>query len=316
MNKKLAIGLASTAVLILGALGFAFAKRRKSEDNTGFVDNMPRITDTELNPFIKFAKVFRPVVKQKIEDNTINKEILLTSNESITLKSTIDVASGNLYRPTVVWLVNGERKDGQQTITTQKGVDTITTTLNIPYIGQKSIVKLSYIVPTGIDDEGQPTSTTQFDGGTVSILPSKQEAINQTITRDAWESFGWVGGQNIGGKSMSGLHIFNGNDGKFKVGDFVEVLVKKGDTSYNGFHRVAKLGTDDDAKYPEYINTMITLDTPKKGQAEGLVRRASGTFVASNNGQVVQLGTDNPVVSGGGESVTITLGADGINYKF
>lgn len=93
-----------------------------------------------------------------------------------------------------------------------------------------------------------------------------------------WQPFGWVGGQNVDGKSMSGLHIYDGNNGKFKVGDFVEVKVLRGDKSYDGVHRIAKLGTDDDAKYPEYKNSMITIDFPKKGQADGVVRNTNLEF--------------------------------------
>lgn len=127
------------------------------------------------------------------------------------------------------------------------------------------------------DDEIDSGSSGADTGGSASDSQSGNTAsVSDGVTETKygeWQPFGWVGGQTINGESMSGLHIYQGNNGKFKVGDFVQVDVKIGDKIYNGIHRIAKLGTDDDVAYPEYINTMITIEIPKRGQAEGRVRK-------------------------------------------
>jgi hypothetical protein len=93
------------------------------------------------------------------------------------------------------------------------------------------------------------------------------------LTRKRWYKFGWVGGQNVNGKNMLGLHLYEGN-GKFKVGDTVEVVVENGDKAYEGYQTIALIGADDGT----YKDSMITIDIPKngvgaEGQASGKVRK-------------------------------------------
>jgi len=135
----------------------------------------------------------------------------------------------------------------------------------------------------------------------------KPESNTVNIASD-WQPFGWIGAQTISGASSSGLYIPNGNNGMFKVNDIVEVLVQEGDTSYNGFHRIVKLGTDDDVKYPEYINKMITINTAKKGAASGKVRQTNIQFSGTDLSQLF----NNPNPS---NTPTFTVSADGVNYK-
>jgi hypothetical protein len=75
--------------------------------------------------------------------------------------------------------------------------------------------------------------------------------------------FQWIGGQN--GGSKAGI-MTNAQNIAFKPGDKVQITVTDGDTSYNGIHTVAYLGTDD-GKYKENLVTINTKATgkPAKG---------------------------------------------------
>jgi hypothetical protein len=106
-----------------------------------------------------------------------------------------------------------------------------------------------------------------------------------------WMPFGWVGGQNVKGANMLGLHLYKGVS-DFKVGDEVQVQVLSGDTSYNGNHKIVLIGADDGS----YKETMITIDVPKnglgaEGQASGEVRKVKRHNSADGNGGVTQANT-------------------------
>lgn len=121
-------------------------------------------------------------------------------------------------------------------------------------------------------EETQPPNQ-NTSGSTSGSATTNTTTDTKTDTQyGEWINFGWVGGQNIDGESMSGLHIFEGIKGRLKAGDWVQVEVKTGDKIYDGIHKINKLGTDDDVKFPEYKETMITIEYPKRGQASGRVR--------------------------------------------
>jgi hypothetical protein len=101
-------------------------------------------------------------------------------------------------------------------------------------------------------------------------LTKKKELDYETLRKQDFPiepstaaGFQWIGGQNNGTKA--GI-MTNAQNIAFKPGDKVQITVTDGDTSYNGIHTVAYLGTDD-GKYKENLVTINTKATgkPAKG---------------------------------------------------